>query len=61
MVVTSEMQVRIQKAQQNDAYLKAKAEILDDKPYADYVMKNGALYKQWKGQELLVVPRNMEK
>lgn len=29
------MQVRIQKAQQNDAYLKAKAEILDDKPYAD--------------------------
>uniref|UniRef100_A0A034VAM6 RNA-directed DNA polymerase n=2 Tax=Endopterygota TaxID=33392 RepID=A0A034VAM6_BACDO len=61
MVVTSQIQVQIQKAQQNDEHLKAITAILDDKPYADYVMKNGVLYKQWKGQELLVVPRNMEK
>ncbi|XP_053968928.1 uncharacterized protein LOC128870341 [Anastrepha ludens] len=58
MVIESHIKAKIRKAQQNDEHLKAVTVVLEQKPYADYVLKNGVLFKQLKGLELLVAPRN---
>ncbi|XP_053968288.1 uncharacterized protein LOC128869706 [Anastrepha ludens] len=57
MVIESHIKAKIRKAQQNDEHLKAVTVVLEQKPYADYVLKNGVLFKQLKGLELLVAPR----
>lgn len=59
--IVSEAIYRIKTAQQHDCGLRAIVEMLSKGPYDDFVMKSGVLYKVCYGNELLVVPRSMEK
>lgn len=61
MIVTSEVHAQILRTQQKDEHLAAVAEILKQKPYADFKMKNQLIYKQIGGLDLLAVPKSMEK
>lgn len=51
---------KIKKAQENDHEIKLIMEILKDRKYEEYFMRNGVLYNLKYGQELLVVPRVMQ-
>lgn len=51
---------RIKKAQGDDHEIKSIIEILKDRKYEDYFMRNGMLYTLKHGQELLVVLRVMQ-
>lgn len=47
--------------QNDDDEIKAIKEVLNHKPYDDYLLKNGVLYKQSDDEtELLVIPRSLE-
>lgn len=54
------MQIKIKRAQNEDEALKTIFDVLKVKPYDDFVVRNGILYKYAKGFELLVVPKSME-
>lgn len=60
MVVASEVQSQILRAQKKDEHLAAVAEILKQKPYAHFTIKNNLIYKQVGGVELLAIPKSME-
>lgn len=51
---------RVKRAQQADEGLCAIMEHLQSKPYKDYTLQNGILFKFCDGQDLLVVPRLMQ-
>jgi len=61
MLVSSEITARIKAAQGKDEMLKAIMEILTSCPYEGYKMKAGLVYKEVKGNDLLVIPKAMEK
>lgn len=61
MLVSSEISARIKKAQANDTMIKAVAEVLSSRPYDAFKMKAGIMYKTINGNDLLVVPKVMEK
>lgn len=52
--------IRITNAQKNDPELRAIIEILKEKPYNDYLIRNDVLYKYKDGSELLVIPQDMQ-
>lgn len=52
--------LQVLKAQKQDTEIKAILEILKDRPYEDYLLKNNVLFKLINNQELLVVPRSMQ-
>lgn len=56
-----ELRLRLEKAQQGDEYLKAIMDILETRQYMDYKKIGNVLFKESDGQDLLVVPRMMEK
>lgn len=60
-MITTEMSTRLKKAQQSDDHIKAVVKILQDGPYDNYKLKGGLLYKEVVGNELLVVPKQMER
>lgn len=51
---------RLQKAQKEDAEIKAIIEVLKTRPYEDYLLKNDILFKAVNDQDLLVVRRSMQ-
>ena len=51
---------RIRRMQQEDDGLKAIENILKERPYKDYLLKGGVLYKFHDGRDLLVVPKAMQ-
>lgn len=51
--------VRLRRAQETDNELEAVKEVLKDKPYKDFVLENGLLFKIIDGDKLLVVPKAM--
>lgn len=57
-MITRQLHERIKRAQESDEGLKAIIEILQEKPYLDYFIENGLLYKS--EQKLLVIPKDME-
>jgi len=61
MLVSSEITARIKVAQGKDEMLKAIMEILTSYPYEGYKIKAGLVYKEVKGNDLLVIPKAMEK
>ncbi|XP_046865558.1 uncharacterized protein LOC124459848 [Drosophila willistoni] len=61
MVVTTELTTRIRKAQLEDNFIKAVLEILKQRPYQDFSLKGGLLYKVVRGNDLLAVPKLMER
>ncbi|XP_041565903.1 LOW QUALITY PROTEIN: uncharacterized protein LOC121467710, partial [Drosophila elegans] len=61
MLVSLEITARIKNAQGKDEMLKAIMEILASRPYEGYKMKGGLVYKEINGNDLLVVPKVMEK
>jgi len=61
MIVSSEVNTQIKRAQQNYEHLMTAREILKHGPYSDYIIKNNLIYKQVNGQDLLAVPNCMEK
>jgi len=62
MVISSEdnIVVKLTKAQKNDPELRAIMEVLKEKSYNDYFLRNDILYKYKDGRELLVVPQDMQ-
>ncbi|KAH8303935.1 hypothetical protein KR044_000182, partial [Drosophila immigrans] len=61
IMVSTELSARLVKAQQEDEHVKAVVQNLQAGPYEDYKMKGGLLFKQVSGNELLVVPKMMER
>ncbi|XP_068145515.1 uncharacterized protein [Drosophila tropicalis] len=61
MVVTTELTTRIRKAQLEDNIIKAVLKILSQRPYQDFKLKGGLHYKVVKGNDLLAVPKLMER
>uniref|UniRef100_A0A2M4CKM2 RNA-directed DNA polymerase n=1 Tax=Anopheles darlingi TaxID=43151 RepID=A0A2M4CKM2_ANODA len=61
MVVTSEITARIKNGQQKDEMVKAICEILGERAYGAYHLKGGILYYAKDGQDLVVVPRGMQR
>lgn len=60
LIITSEVSTRLKAAQQKDDYIKAILEIMKSCPYDNFTLKGGILYEHVGGNELLVVPKNME-
>ncbi|KMQ92653.1 blastopia polyprotein [Lasius niger] len=58
--VATELTVRIRKAQQEDDGTRAIIEILKEKPYEDYTLIDGVLFKFSDGRDLLVVPKKLQ-
>lgn len=59
--VTSEISARIRVAQQKDSFIKAILEVLKNGEYDGFNLKSGVLYKNVNGNNLLVVPKAMER
>lgn len=51
---------KIKTTQQEDHEVKLIMEVLKDREYKDYFVRNGVLYNYKDGRELLVVPRGMQ-
>ena len=62
MAISSEDNIilKVMKAQKSDPELRAILEVLKEKPYDDYMMRNDVLYKFKDGRELLVIPQDMQ-
>ena len=62
MAISSEDNIilKVVKAQKSDPELWAILEVLKEKPYDDYTMRNDILYKFKDGRELLVIPQDMQ-
>jgi len=58
--LSNELTTRIKRAQLDDEKIKAIIEVLKEKPYEDYTIIDGILYKFSKGKDLLVVPKGMQ-
>lgn len=52
--------IRVTNTQKNDPELRAIIEVLKEKAYDDYLLRNDVLYKYKDGRELLVIPRDMQ-
>ncbi|XP_049291122.1 uncharacterized protein K02A2.6-like [Anopheles funestus] len=61
VMIISEVTARMKKHQVNDETLIAIIEVLKEKPYGSYKMKGDILYNTVDGNDLLVIPKNMEK
>ncbi|XP_068143457.1 uncharacterized protein [Drosophila tropicalis] len=61
LVASLEITARIKAAQAKDDTLKVIVEILGSRPFEGYKMKGGLLYREENGNDLLVVPKQMEK
>ena len=61
MAISSEDNIilKVMKAQKSDPELRAILEVLKEKPYDDYTMRNNVLYKFKDGRELLVIPQDI--
>lgn len=57
----SELKCRLRNAQSSDETIKSITEILKIRPYDNYKLVGGVLCKSIDGQDVFVVPRNMEK
>ena len=60
MIIQDSTILKITQAQETDEHIKAIKEILQNKPYDDYLIKNNVLYKCVNGNDLLVVPEEMQ-
>jgi len=58
--LSNELTTRIKRAQLDDEKIKAIIEVLKEKPYEDYTIIDGILFKFSKGNDLLVVPKGMQ-
>lgn len=58
--VAENLQIKIKRAQLEDDTLKPIFDVLKEKHYDDYLVRNEILYKYVQGLELLVVPQAME-
>ncbi|XP_046869035.1 uncharacterized protein LOC124461562 [Drosophila willistoni] len=61
LVVKDEITARLKKAQQTDDHIIAIIEVLKQQPYKSFNVKGGLLFKEVEGNELLVVPKLMER
>lgn len=52
--------IKVRQLQRNDDEVKQMVSKVQEKPYDDYFLRNGVLYKAANGYELLVVPEAME-
>lgn len=59
--VSAEISCRLKAAQQKDEYIQAICTVLEERPYNDFKLKGGILFKLIKGNDLLVVPKLMER
>lgn len=60
MVNKESINSKIKKLQQEDTEIKVITEILKDRPYKDFCIRDGLVYKFVDGRELLVVPRVLQ-
>ncbi len=60
-VVSSEISCRLKAAQQKDEYIQAIRTILEERPYNDFKVKGRILFKFVQGNDLIVVPKIMER
>lgn len=51
--------IKVTNVQRNDPELQAIMEVLKEKPYHDYCLRNDVLYKYKDGRELLIIPQDM--
>ncbi|XP_068148297.1 uncharacterized protein [Drosophila tropicalis] len=58
--ISTEVSARIKKAQSIDNHIKAVITILNQQSYENYKIKGGVLYKAIDGNDLIVVPKQME-
>lgn len=58
--VATELTTRIRKAQQKDDGVRAINEILKEKPYEDYTLIDGVLFKFCNGRDLLVILKELQ-
>ncbi|XP_068140359.1 uncharacterized protein [Drosophila tropicalis] len=58
--ISTEVSARIKKAQSIDNHIKAVITILNQQSYENYRIKGGVLYKAIDGNDLIVVPKQME-
>lgn len=59
--VENEVLARIRKAQKEDEWISTIVEILKDKSYEDFFMKDELLFKRFNGKDLLVIPKLLQK
>lgn len=59
--VSAEISCRLKAAQQKKEYIQAICTVLKERPYNDFKLKGGILFKLIKGNDLLVVPKLMER
>ena len=59
--ITDGLLARIKRAQRADEGLSAVVELLKTVPYKDFVLRDDLLFKFSNGQDLLVVPRSMQR
>lgn len=60
MITQDSLTHKIIQAQETDEHVKAIKEILKSKPFDGYLTKNGVLYKCVNGNDVLVVPEEMQ-
>jgi len=56
-----ELTARIKKAQQEDTMIKPVSEVLKSKPYDNFKLKAGLVYKVVQGTDLLAIPKSLER
>ena len=61
MIMQDSTILKITQAQETDEHIKAIKEILQNKPYDDYLIKNNVLCKCISSNDLLVVPEETQK